>query len=201
MGANYGVVLANLYLFAYDLAFLTQLTDYLHQPTAEPVHLRAEARNKQAYAESLVQELSCMKRYIDDIFGVDSPTIFKLGTFAHHKPDCFGFHGLYPPFLALELTGQGTSVDFLDVTISCSCLTAWDSTSSTERPTTSAQNFLISNAHLPRLVFESLATRILAATLSAAQNSVSLPASLNAITASSLTLLILLWKSLYCFIS
>ena len=36
--------------------------------------------------------------------------------------------------MALELTGQGPSVDFLDVTISCSCLTAWDSTTGTERP-------------------------------------------------------------------
>ena len=134
MGANYGVVLANLYLFAYELAFLTQLTDYLHRPTGEPVHLRAAAKAKEEYAEILIQELSCLKRYIDDIFGVDSPTIFKLGTSVDQKPECFGFHGHYPPSLQLELTGQGPSVDFLDVTISCSCLTAWDSTTGTERP-------------------------------------------------------------------
>ena len=69
------------------------------------------------------------------LFGADTPTLFKLGTSTDRKRECFHFHGLYPPSLALELTGQGESVDFLDVTISCSWPTAWDSTARTERPT------------------------------------------------------------------
>ena len=69
------------------------------------------------------------------LFGADTPTLFKLGTSTDRKRECFHFHGLYPPSLALELTGQGESVDFLDVTISCSYPNAWDSTSGTQRPT------------------------------------------------------------------
>ena len=101
MGANFGVILANLYLFAYELAFLTQLADFLHSPPNEPRHLRQSDRLKADCARMLVKELCSMKRYIDDILGINAPTIFKLGSSADRKEEYFNFHGLYPP-LALE---------------------------------------------------------------------------------------------------
>jgi hypothetical protein len=100
MGANFGVILANLYLFTYELQFLTQLADILHRPAGVRRCLgsssrHSEAKQKEQMAIMLIEELSRIRRYIDDLLGINAPNIFKMGSAEDKKEGFSGVHQMY----------------------------------------------------------------------------------------------------------
>ena len=108
MGTNCACNLANFYLTAYELRFIVNLM-HVHLDQSQPFWLRVLAAH-------ILKAFALSGRFIDDLATVNNPylehLVYEDQTFHHPL-----IRGIYPRALELTITMEGTSVNYMDITI------------------------------------------------------------------------------------
>ena len=108
MGTNCASHLANFFLAMYELRFLRHLSAIIAN-AALPDPLRHTARH-------IFHAFLLTRRYIDDLLSINNPYL-KLLRYTTDHPFFPEIHGIYPPALSLACTSAGTSVSYMDISI------------------------------------------------------------------------------------
>ena len=108
MGTNCAGDLVNLYLSAYELAFVQQLSRFYNAPSSPPELVLLALLIQRAFL--------LISRYLDDIASINNPYFDRLlytsQTFSHTP-----ILGIYPPELNIKSAGSGLSIHYMSVTV------------------------------------------------------------------------------------